>query len=289
MNLHGRGYLTMAVGRRHYLEMAVDMALSLRERSSLPILLASDEAMGALAAAQFPGVFSEIVPIERRFLRGRARKFGVAAASPFEETVFIDADCLVLSDPETIWAGAGDGPVTMVGEMLGPTDDRYHQGFSTRDLMKALGLQAYLKTNSGVFHFRRGGGLGAMEECLRCFEEEVRPALRSPLRPWRFLGDELGFALAGGRLGFHTFSPPGPMYWEAEIQALDPDRPSKPILHFIAPIPVNTLVRLLDDIRWRRHAAGLPSERSLPTWRREARISRFSWVANRALRRLARA
>jgi len=268
-----RGYLTMAVGRRPYLEMAVDLALSLKERTTLPVLLAADEKLGALARDVFRGVFTEIVRIERRFLDGRARKFGVAAASPLDETMFIDADCLALSDPDPVWSWTGPGPLTMAGELLGPADDRDHHGFSTRKLMERLDLPAYLKTNSGVFHVRREGGPAAMEECFRCYVEEVRPALRSRLRPWRFLGDELGFGVAGGRRGFHTFAPPGPMYWPAEILSLDPARPSKPILHFIGPVPSPTLERLLSDVKRRRRSVGLPPESSLTTWRREARVA----------------
>ena len=284
-----RGYLTMAVGHPRYLEMAVDMALSLRGHTTLPVVLASDDRLAVMARARYRDIFADIVGVEPRFLDGRARKFGVAVASPFNETVFIDADCLVLDDPEPIWGGAGPGPVTMVGEMLGPGDHAYHHGFSTAELMERFHLSAYLKTNSGVFHFRREGGREAFEACLRCFLDELRPALRNPLRPWRFLGDELGFGLAGGRGGFHTFPSPGPMYWAPEIQALDPARPTKPILHFIAPVPEPILEHLLEDVRARRAAAGLSPDASRSVWRREARSSGLSWVANRALRCFVRA
>ena len=43
LSLRRRGYLTMAVGKRRYLEMAVDMALSLREHTDLPIAIAADK------------------------------------------------------------------------------------------------------------------------------------------------------------------------------------------------------------------------------------------------------
>lgn len=148
----GRAYLTMAVGDSRYLEMAVDLALSLRAWTTLPIVLAADSLLAG-------------------------------AASRFAETVYVDADCIVLADPSHIWKGVGSGPLTMVGERLGLADDEYHHGFSTRYIMERLGLDAYLKTNSGVFHFRREGGRGALEACLRCHLDEVRPRLASRLRP----------------------------------------------------------------------------------------------------------
>ena len=44
-----RGYLTLAARDPRYLEMAVDMALSLREHSDLPVALAADETLADIA------------------------------------------------------------------------------------------------------------------------------------------------------------------------------------------------------------------------------------------------
>lgn len=281
-----RGWLTLAAERPQYLEMAVDMALSLRAWSPLPVVLAADAPMAAAARSRFPDVFADIVPIEARFLGGRARKYGIAAASPFDETVFVDADCLVIADPAQLWTAAGPGPLTFVGDLLSRDDDAYHHGFATRALMRRFALDRYLKVNSGVLHLRRDGAAEAMEECLRCWSEEIRPALESRLRPWRFLGDELAFGVVGGRRRFDTFGHPGPMYWAPELRALDPQRPTKPILHFIAPVPRATLETLLAGVRDRRRAAGLEFDLPYQWWRRKARQSGLGWVAQQVHRRM---
>ena len=286
MNGAGRAYLTLAAGDARYLEMALDLALSLRAWTSLPIVLAADEPLARRAEGPLRGIFTEVVRLEPRFLDGRARKFGVAAASRFDETIYLDSDCIVLSDPAFLWDDVGAGPVTMAGEMLGPNDDGYHHGFSTRAIIRELALRAYFKTNSGVFHFRREGGREALEACLLCHQDEVLSRLARRLRPWRYLGDELAFGVVGGRRGFEAFRGRGPMYWPHEIRALDPVRPTKPVLHFIAPIPAATLEALLDGVRHRRREAGLDPEGSVACWRQEARKSRISWMANQALRRV---
>ena len=200
-------------------------------------------------------------------------------------SLFVDADALALADPAPIWRAASAAPVTMTGEMLGPDDRAYHHGFATRALMRRLGLRAYLKSNSGVFHVRRAGGAEALAACVRCHREEVS-RLPTRLRPWRYLGDELAFGVVGGRLGLGTFSGPGPMYWAPEILTLDPERPTKPILHFIASVPRRTLDAVLEGVRARRRAAGIDPDASLAVWRWKARRGALSWTANQTIRRL---
>lgn len=281
-----RGYLTLAAGNAAYLEMAVDLALSLRPWARFPVLLVADDVLGARARADYPRVFDDVVPLAPRFREGRARKYGVAVASPFDETLFVDADCMILADPSSIWSAAGPAPLTFVGERLSAADDGYHHGFSTRALMRRFGLDVYLKVNSGVFLVRREGGAEAMDACLRCYEDEIRASLARPIFPWRFLGDELAFGVVGGRRGFSTFAGPGPMYWAPEIRALDPARPTKPVLHFIAPIPAATLETLLAAARERRRAADLPWRLSYAWWRNKARKSGLGWMAQRLHRTL---
>src|SRR5262249_38325277 len=130
-------------------------------------------------------------------------------------------------------------------------------------------------------------GAAVLEACARCYAEEL-PRLPRRLRPWRYLGDELAFGVIGGRLGLGTFTGPGPMYWPDEIRTLDPDRPAKPILPFIAAIPEKTLDAVLEGVRARRRAAGLPPDASLQSWRWKARRGAVSWRANQTIRRLVR-
>jgi hypothetical protein len=268
----------MAVGRARYLEMAVDMALSLRDHSSLPVALASDGRLAARARARYPEVFDHVTEVPARFLFRRAMKYGAAAASPFEEALFIDADCLVLSDPDRLWSVAGGRPLVMVGSRLGAAEDGNHHGFSTRALMTRFALDRYLKTNSGVFYLERSGALELLDACLACYRHEVLPALSGSWLHRRFLGDELGFGIVGGRREIGTFPIPGPMYWPHEIEVLDLATPIKPILHMISAPRPHTLAKIVELIRARRRAAGLPPG-SARVWRDEAR--RLRWCALR--------
>jgi hypothetical protein len=265
-----RGYLTMAVGKLRYVEMAVDMVLSLREHTELPIAIAVDPVLDPLVAERYSNVFDQVVLVPQRFLDGRALKYGTAAATPFDETMFVDADCIVLDSLDGLFSILESTDMAMVGERLTSSQDQNHHGFSTRTLMRRFDLDHYLKTNSGLFCFRREPGVQIMEECLECYLHEARPRLRWSLLFGRWLGDEIAFGIVGGRRGISTFPDPSPMYWPTEFATLDLDRPTKPLLHMIWPPPPETLDHLVATTRERRRAAGVCGDGE-QQWREEVR------------------
>ncbi len=271
MNQPTQGYLLMAVGRRRFLDMAADLVLSLRRFDARPVALATDEALGILAASEYPGLFDRLLIVPDYARHHRALKFCAADITPFDETVYIDVDCLVLRSPEALWTGAGESPITMTGELLTPDSrDRWHQGFRTADIMRRLGLEAYLKVNGGVVHFRKADAGPLFDECHACYRDVVLGVLWDGRTPAIGLGDEFAFAIVGGRHRFSTFPSPNPTLWTREVADLDLDANTKPILHFIAPVPPRVLDRLMAEVEGRRRAAGFHPTLSIEEWRREA-------------------
>jgi len=268
--MSNRGYLTMAVGKPRYVEMAVDMALSLREHTELPIAIAVDPALEPHVREHYGKVFDQIVLLPQRFLDGRALKYGTAAATPYDETMFVDADCIVLSSLDGLWGILQGCDMAMVGERLTSSQDQNHHGFSTRTLMRRFDLEHYLKTNSGLFCFRREPGIQIMEACLECYLHEARPKLRWSLLFGRWLGDEIAFGIVGGRRGIKTFPDPSPMYWPSEFATLDLAHPTKPLLHMIWPPRPETLDAIIGTARERRRAAGVCGDGE-QQWREEVR------------------
>jgi len=257
-----RGFLTLATGREGFLEMAADMALSLRAHTDLPIGVVTDEPLSRIARERLGPVFDEVALIDERFLTGRIRKYGVASACPFDEAVFIDADCLVLGSLDHLFDALEEHDVAMLGEQLTREDDENHHGFSTRRLMDRFDLDRYLKTNSGIFAFRKEPAEAVMEEWRRCFLEEVRPRLRWSILRGGWLGDEIAIGIVGGRLELGTLPGPHVMFWPLEFEALSLERPAKPLLHFIWPPPDDVLERLLAEIRRRRRMVGIVEDSS---------------------------
>lgn len=265
-----RGFVTLATGRGAFLEMAVDMALSLRDHTDLPIGLIADASLADRARDEFGSVFDEVSVLPDRFLAGRIRKYGVAAASPFEESLYVDADCVVLGSLDHLFEALAEHDVALLGEQLTREDDENHHGFSTRRLMERFDLDRYLKTNSGVFAFRRAPAIDVMEAWRACFVDEVRPRLRWSFLRGAWLGDEIAIGIVGGRMGLGTLPLPHVMYWPDEFESLDLDAPTKPLLHFIWPPPEPVLRRLLDEMAARRETMGIACG-SAEHWRAELR------------------
>jgi hypothetical protein len=271
-----RGYLTLAARDPRYLEMAVDMALSLREHTRLPVALAADDALAQAARTRYAAAFDQITLVPERFRKGRALKFGAAAASPFEQTMFIDADCLVLGGLDHLWSALDTADMAMTGEHLTAGEDRVHHGFSTRGLIHRFGLNTYLKTNSGLFCFNREPALSIMEECRICHETEVRRRLWLQALLGAWLGDEIAFGIVGGRRGLGTLPKPDAMYWPGEFSTLDLGRPTKPLLHMLWPLGPTQIEQLVAGTTARRSAAGLPGDAGA-AWRDEStRLERLT-------------
>ncbi|MGE0160291.1 MAG: hypothetical protein AB7T31_12845 [Gemmatimonadales bacterium] len=267
-----RGYLTLAARDARYLEMAVDMALSLRQHTDLPIVLAADDELGEIARTRYGAAFTAVTRVPERFRRGRALKYGTAEASPFDETTFVDADCLVLGSLDHLFDALDRADMAMTGEQLGADEDRDHHGFSTTWLIRRFGLATYLKTNSGLFCFRREPALAIMEACLACHTDEVLRLRWMTLfgLSGKWLGDELAFGIVGGRRGLGTLPKPDAMYWPEEIAALDLRRPGKPLLHMLWPLEAEQLDQLVEGTAARRRAAGVPGD-AAAHWREESR------------------
>ena len=253
-----RGYLTLASGSARYLEMGVDMALSLREHTGHPIGLVCDEEIAEITMTTYPTVFDEVTPLGSDFRKGRTRKYGVAEACTWDEAVFVDADCMVLGSLDHAFDALARTPIAFLGETLSRDDDENHHGFSTRRLMNRFDLEHYLKTNSGLFAFRKVEAEEIMRTCLRCFLDEASPKLSRSLLRGAWLGDEIAIGIVGGRRGLEPLPKPAEMYWPSEFASLDPERPTKPLLHFIWPLPTRTLAELMRMAETRREAAGVP-------------------------------
>jgi len=262
----------MAVGRPRFLEMAVDMVLSLRQFDDRPVALGADHPTAELAERRFPGLFTDIRIVPDEFRHHRALKYSAARVTPYDETVFVDADCLILADTDPLWTRAQPAPITMTGEYLFRSDrNRWHQGFYSHDLMDRIGIDRYLKTNSGVFHLRREAALPLLDACHECYREEVLVKLWDGRNPPSGLGDEFAFGITGGRYGFGVYPQPAPTYYTKQILAFERPNPAKPVLHFVAPLPRPALRMLLRDVSRRRADAGYPPNASLAHWRHEAK------------------
>lgn len=260
-----RGCITIATRKTAYAEMAVDLALSVKALHAESMCLVADRDNAAYVATHYPAVFDSVVELPARYHFGHACKFALADLTPYEQTLFIDADTLVLSSITHLWSHAEGVPLQMMGTLRTRDTDELHHGFAIRELIDEFALERYFDNHSGAFVFRREAA-PFLEACFDVYAN----ALFTPRRRLRgFVGDELAFGIVGGRRGVARMREPYPVLWDAELAALRPYETSKPLCHFIGSPSSAALDWLMDDMRRRRAERGLP-QRSEAAWRRKA-------------------
>lgn len=257
--------LTVACGPRAFTEMAVDLALSLREHDGSRVTLIADEHARALALRCYPQVFEQIVRLPAGYDFGHACKFSLAEVTPYEHNLFIDADTLALSSIEPIWACAEHAGFAMMGTHRTRETDEHHHGFAIRDLIDEFALSTYFDNHSGAFYFEREHARPVLRECLDVY----RALFRWRRRLRGMVGDEIAFGIVGGRRRMQRMHEPYPVLWAKELLALRPGDAPKPLCHFHAPPSEAALDWLMHEVARRRSAAGL-REDSTMYWRAKA-------------------
>lgn len=251
------GCITLAVGRPMYVEMAVDLALSLRECGDPGLTLVVDRSLLAYAR-QYERWFDQICLLPDHYRIGKAMTYAVADLTPYARTLFIDADCLALTPIRAwfdLWSEVDFG---VMAERLEADDPRLHHERRVRDWTQEFGLQSYLKVASAVFYFEREAGRQILGEVFNDYRQAYRAG--------RWLGDEVGFAIAAKRIDIGVLPHPWPILWEHDFDGLDVTRPRAPLFHAFSATPRPVLNALLQGVTLRRRVAGLPL-RSEPFWR----------------------
>jgi hypothetical protein len=145
------GFITMAFGHKKYLQQAEALALSLkRHMPGFPIAIICDR------DPQNP-VFDYFVPIDAAHGLGTLQKAWLDQYSPFEQTFFIDSDCLVTRPFHTELTEIRAYEFTpIMGDYLGSQDrdDLYMDDLG--NTLRILGVSEFPKFNGGVYCFKKG-------------------------------------------------------------------------------------------------------------------------------------
>jgi hypothetical protein len=260
------GYITVATGHRRYLQMAVDLALSLREFDDKPVALVAGDELRTDANAPLLAQFDRVVSMPPGYPTFLG-KFAVPLVTPFERSYFLDADCLAIGPLAPFWPPLEGFDFAAQGRYVGPDEDFPHHQLSTAAMIRHFGLKRYLRHNAGVLYFRRAAGMAVSAAAMRVWEEGFGRAM-----PF----DEPMRAIVAERLGIATMPKPFPMAWYPSDVA--PRDPKHRVIHFMGPLRVATLTWLLNEVRRRRQAVGLPWQEGVAAWLRKATMARQEWV-----------
>lgn len=154
MNTRGQGYLVMAFGPDRYVEMGANLAASIRIMDpTRRICLVSDRP----PATRFRAGFDDFVCLrpDARYphLMAKLRSFDL---SPYEQTMFIDADCLMVKgDADQLWRRAALKPFSITGDKR--TSGTW-KGLDIETMRQKVGAPYLIQMNSGVFYFDKSAG-----------------------------------------------------------------------------------------------------------------------------------
>lgn len=276
------GFVTIARGPWHYTELAVDMALSLRQFHDLPLILLADTASQARVAQLYPDIFTQVVALPQDANLGRVCKFRVAELAPLERGIFIDADIIILRDLDRELAQCGTAPIHMMGRFVDAQSGHRHHGVRVEKLCKLFNTDRFFTSHSGAFLYDRVGAQPLLAQAERVYGQLYN--MRPPVGP--LLGDELAFGIAAAQVGIAQMQDPYPVVWSGDFSSFDITNPRKAMLHFHTAPPAAVLAHVLAQIAARRVAAGLDPAIGVKAWKRKALRNRLDIMV--IAKRLAR-
>jgi hypothetical protein len=146
------GLITIAYGPHKYIRMAQALALSYRRwNPTLPFCVVTD----AANAEKLGAYFDVVRIIDPSYGKGVAQKLSVDRYSPFDETLFVDSDCVFYHDPALTWQAYATDDFVIKGWRYLTREDRHENVGNLALLLEQTGISKMGSFNSGIFYFRR--------------------------------------------------------------------------------------------------------------------------------------
>jgi hypothetical protein len=139
------GILTIALGEKRYIEMAKMLALSLIQTNpGIKRAIVSDA-----ERSEFASLYDTYIPYDTTLGKGLNNKLYLDQYSPFEETLFIDADCLVFNSLDDMINLSRRHPFVVFGDQI-ESGDWY---MDVAEMCKKFGLASIPLFNGGTYYF----------------------------------------------------------------------------------------------------------------------------------------
>jgi hypothetical protein len=144
-----RGIITIAQGKKRYIDMAVNLAISLkRVCPDIPLGVITDSTDENLKKH-----FDYILPVNKEYGIGLVQKLHIYEYSCFDETLFIDADCLAVRSIEFLFESFKEHEISCIGHRR--TVGKLF-GLEASDIMNRLNIPYVIGHNGGVYYFKKG-------------------------------------------------------------------------------------------------------------------------------------
>ena len=142
--------MTLAYGPQRFVEQARSLAHSLQLHAPhLPRTLVTDSVDPTTL-----NLFTEVIAYRPEYGSGVRQKIFLDQYSPYDETLFIDSDCLVLGNLDSFWTA-------FAGQSFGVPGFRYLEKGSldpyldVDHVLEAFGVKRLPKFNGGTYYFTR--------------------------------------------------------------------------------------------------------------------------------------
>jgi hypothetical protein len=257
------GILTLATGSWHYRQMALDLALSVREHCALPISVVVDGNRLSAFRERWSWLFDRILTVPADAARRNLGKLSTAVLTPYDTTLYIDADCLVQADicDLLVAADASTSGYMMQAQWLSPAQHVGHNGFDSASLCRQFSLPRYLKSNSGLMAFRKNEGIQMQGQAL------MRRAAFSFWHRRVWMSDEVLLGIMADEFKVDLFPEPLPMAWK--IGDVDPSDCRYKIVHAIGRPTWRHYRWLLRQVSGRRKQHQIPALPGHLAWSRK--------------------
>lgn len=143
-----KGILTIATGKRQFIHMAKMLAISLK--LNYPVLqraIVTDSEDPELTE-----LYDIIIPADMGKGNGYIQKLNMYDYSPFDETIFIDADSMVVQPFDFLWDAFKSCDVSVIGFKK---DSGVHFGASIESICNNFKIEDILIFNGGLYYFKK--------------------------------------------------------------------------------------------------------------------------------------
>jgi hypothetical protein len=205
------GYLALAFDDPRYVEIAANLALSIRRLDTRPISLVVNE--GQTVPDDYRPLFDQILAVPPDpTVRGAMNKLRMIDITPYTRTMYVDGDCLLINaKTEFFWLkyrGQGfaveghrqsSGPVFACS--LGQKD--------AGELCRMLNVPSLTVFNAGVIYFETTDqGRAVFAKARELYDGPLREQLTYKYKHPGEYADEPVFGAALAQLGIQPFEPP---------------------------------------------------------------------------------
>lgn len=205
------GYVVLAFDDSRYVELAVNLALSVRRADTRPISVVVGG--GVTVPDRVRPLFDRVIatPADNA-LRGAMNKLHLATTSPYDRTLYLDSDCLLFSPRIAFFWQKYRGRGFVVEGHRQSEGPAFACSLGEKDagtLCRLLGIPFLSVFNAGAIYFERGPEAMRVFAATRAlYDGAHRDAISYRYKHAGEYADEPFFGAALGQLGIAPDEPP---------------------------------------------------------------------------------